>query len=152
MPRVRRGKRGFVLTQVLLAVMLLAAWGAMAMAHAAGAVQRASMAREALHVRLGMFAAIDLAFRPPDLGLLCLSSPLAPQEHSAGGGVELRWRHLGNGIIMAEVDVAGTRGGRLRTLIWMVPEVIEAGEGGIRCPSSRLRSLGRGSVIPRPGE
>lgn len=152
-PEVRPG---FVLPQVLLALSLVVVWGAMAMAQAMGSLHEAILTREALEMRLAIAVGTESARTPPDVALLCSSSPLAPhrrvQEHADGGSTAIRWWHLRDGIVLAEVQVVGGRGGRARSLLWMTPEVVESEEGGVRCAGSHLRTLADGSAIPKPGE
>lgn len=136
--------------------MLMAAWAGIALTFAADTARRAGMVHEALHVRVALSAAMALAFALPDSWQLCESSPTLPfrwvQGMPEGGKTELRWRYLGAGVVLAEIEVVGPRGGRANALLWMTGEVVEPSEAGPRCVESRLRTLGPGSVFPRPGE
>jgi hypothetical protein len=141
---------------VLLVVVLLSAYGAMALVQVAGPVRRARLAQEALQMRVSLLEGIERAMNPLNLPLLCLSAPLIPfremRATKPGGHVEIRWRHIGNGIILTEVDAVGPSDGRARAIFWLTPDSLERSEHGVRCVGSRLRPLASGALFPRPGE
>lgn len=137
-------------------VLLLAAWGVLTLAHATTAMQRALLARQSLQVRLASLTALDSALFPPDLPLLCLTDPLGTQHRSwqppAADRAELRWRYLGEGVILAEVDVIGAGAARIRHVVWLTPDSLAPSDSAGRCAGRRLRLLGPGAMMARPGE
>ncbi|MFZ9987207.1 MAG: hypothetical protein ACO3HV_05630 [Candidatus Nanopelagicales bacterium] len=141
---------------MLFVVMVLAAWGALGMAQATATAHRAHLVQEGLRVQITLASALDAALDPPDLAVLCLSAPLASMRVARSvpgrGRFELRWRHLGEAIVLAEIDAIGRGGGRVRALAWMTAEQVDRVDGVARCAGARLRPLAASSVVPRPGE
>lgn len=136
--------------------MLLASWGALTLAQATMTARRAAAARDALRVRLVSIVAADSVMHPPDLTLLCLSGPRGPQRLrrslAEGAWAEYRWRHLGGGIVLAELDLTGPGGARHHTLHWLIPDSVVRETGALRCAGSRLRPIGPEAGLLRPGE
>ena len=136
--------------------MILAAWGSLAMTAAADAVRQARMAQETLRAWVALASAIDAAPFPPDLALLCLSPPLAPVQRGWAVGLaeraEVRWRHVGDGIVLAEADAISSGGVRARALLWFRPALVAREDGMVRCPGTQLHPLPSSGVVSRPGE
>lgn len=136
--------------------MLAAAWGALLWSRALATAQRTAAMERRLRALLVLTREVATLRDPPDIGLLCLASPLAPsrtRRAAADGTVlERRWRHLGDAVILAELDVLDAGGGRLRVVAWVTPDSVERGAGGLRCGGGRLRTLASPSVVVRPGD
>lgn len=149
-------ERGFVLLQVLVVLSLLSAWVGMSLAQGVEAARRAQLARERLRVRLASVSGVARLEEPPALSLLCLATPQAAQHRvvtdPSGIRTEARWRHIGGGVVLAELDVTGPNAGRARAVAWLTPDSIESTPAGLRCPGSTLRPLGAAAIFPRPGE
>jgi|GEM_PF-1929257 len=149
-------ERGFVLLQVLVVLSLLSAWVGMSLAQGVESARRAQLARERLRVRLASISGVAQLEEPPALSLLCLASPQAAQHRvvtdPSGIRTEARWRHIGGGVVLAELDAVGPTEGRVRTLAWLLPDSLERRPTGLLCPGSTLRPLGSGALFPRPGE
>ena len=149
-------ERGFVLLQVLVVLSLLSAWVGMALAQGVESARRAQLARERLRVRLASVSGVAQLDEPPTLSLLCLASPQGAQHRvvtdPSGIRTEARWRHIGGGVVLAELDAIGPTAGRVRTLAWLLPDSLERRPTGLLCPGSTLRPLGSGALFPRPGE
>lgn len=124
--------------------------------HAASASAATRAGEERLAVRLAaqQVQAGPLA-HPPDLGLLCIAAPRSalhtPWTGEGGVRGDLRWRHVGRGIVLAELDVLGPRGARIRTLAWAIPDSVEGVEQGWRCGGDGLRPIAGSTVFERPG-
>lgn len=140
---------------MILVVLVLAAWGVLAVTQALNATRRASDAHEALRVRVMATNALALAEHPPDLPLLCLTGPLGAQRRSwpqaDDGRVEIRWRHVGHGVILVEVDAIGATLAQVRLIAWMTPDSLARSGVGRRCAGARLRPLTHDAVVSRPG-
>lgn len=135
--------------------MVVAAWGVLAFAQAMSAARRAGEAHEALRVRIMATHALESAGHPPNLTLLCLAGPLGPQRRSwpqaDGGRVEILWRHVGNGVILTEIDAIGATLARVRLIAWMTPDSLARSGVELRCAGARLRPLTHDAVVSRPG-
>lgn len=126
------------------------------MAHSAALAHRVRLMREALGGRLALHAALEAALAPPPPVALCGSTPTVPARwvapHRAGGRIEVRWRPLGPGILLSELDASMASGVRARSLLWSVVGP-EAGElTGFPCHEGPLRPTPLGGAFPRPGE
>lgn len=151
-----RPERGFVLLQVLVVLVLLSAWAALALAQALAVTRRAQMASEAVRLRLALSRGMEQVWEPPALSLLCLASPHLPQQRVLGESTGVwsasRWRHVGSGVILAELEAVAPTGGRARVIAWLVPDTLERRLTGVGCPGHSVRPLASGAIIPRPGE
>lgn len=140
----------------MVALTLMAAWGAIALSQAAQAARQAALAHDALRVRVVLASAREATLTPPNLPVLCQSEPLSPMRvmltDGSGVSTEVRWHHLGSGIILAKVDVRSHGSGRARLLRWLVPEQYSHREDGVHCDGSRLRAVAGDYAIPQPGE
>lgn len=136
--------------------MLAAAWSALLLRQSLAASQRAATMEQRLRAHLTLTQEVMGLRHPPDIGLLCLASPLTGfrtrRTDEDGMMLELRWRHLGRAIILAELDVIDPTGGRLRLIGWLTPDSVAHGVGGLRCGGGRLRALTSPAVVARPGE
>lgn len=136
--------------------MLAAAWGALLVSQAMAALQRTAAMERRLRAQLTLARDVTMLRDPPNIGLLCLASPLTTfrtrRTDADGTIVERRWRHLGGAIILAELDVLESGGGRMRAVAWLTPDSVSLGEGGLRCGGGRLRTLASPSAVIRPGE
>lgn len=136
--------------------MLVTAWGATALRHAMEAMRRADLSEEALRVRVAMDRGVQTIWSPPNLAWLCIASPLVPERQVdvsiAGVSVEVRWRHTGLGVILAEVDATGPKGGRSRSIFWLRADSVDAEQGSGRCGGRGLRALDSSPLWSRPGE
>lgn len=137
-------------------MVLAAAWGALLVAQSLAAIQRVVAMDQRLRAHLALTREAISLRHPPDIGLLCLAGPLAAvrtrRTNRDGITVDLRWRHLGRAIILAELDVLEPAGGRLRTITWLTPDSVVRGDGGLRCGGGRLHPLATPAAIARPGE
>lgn len=151
-----RSRQGFLLLQVLVVVSLMAAWAALVAARAGASVHQSALMLDDVRARLALGVGLEAILDPPDLPILCLSGPLTGVRRRwtlpDGGAIEVRWRHLGAAVILAEIDASGPAGGRRRSLAWLTPDSVEQSPGAMRCTGSRLRPLSSGAVFPRPGE
>lgn len=130
---------------VLVALMLLSA---LALSEAMLDWRVARFAADAVRARGAAMRGLAVVATPPDLAALCVSGPLAVQERSlppvAGTGARIRWRHLGGGVMRAEVQGTGLQGARHRVWALLVPDTTERVMGLFRCPAA-LR------LVPVPG-
>jgi hypothetical protein len=149
-------EHGFALLQVLVVLSLLSAWVGMALAQGFESARRAQLAHERLRVRLAHASGVARLGEPPTLALLCLAAPQAAQHwvvtDPSGVRTAARWRHVGDGVVLAELDAIGSTGGRVRTLAWLLPDSVERLPTGLHCPGSTLQPVGSGALFPRPGE
>lgn len=154
--RQRDHRGGFLLPQILFIVLWLSALAAIALGRASTAVQRSTVAMDALDAYRGLIFGLEVATTPPSVPDLCLSVPLRLWRQrwslDGGRGVEVRWRHVGAAVVLAEIDATGPRGARRRVLVWLVPDSVEQTPAGMRCYGSTLRPAAGGAIFARPGE
>lgn len=149
-------RRGFVLVQVLLVVLVVAAWSTLLLSQAAAAARAAGALEDLVHARIALAEGMLRIGRPPNLSMLCLSPPLTSHRvHlgvADGGSVEVRWRHLGDALVLAEVDAMGPGGARARRLAWLAADSVDRTGVGVRCAGSGLHPIGATAILARPGE
>lgn len=149
-------RRGFILVQVLLVVLVVAAWATLLLSQAAAAARTAGALEDQLQARIALAEGMLAVARPPDLRMLCLSPPLSSQRISRGaadgGAVVVRWRHLGDALVLAEVDAEGPLGARARRIAWLAADSIDRTADGVRCMGTGLHPIGVSAVVARPGE
>jgi hypothetical protein len=138
---VRRPRRGIALPAVLAVSVALAALAALALFDAAEGSRLAGLAGERALVRGVALEAAAAAAVPPDAGALCLRGPTAPLQGSArtsrGVRIQVAWRHLGDGLIRAEVELQGPRGTRERLLLLQRPDSATRDPGYLDCARAR---------------
>lgn len=144
------------LPAVLCAVLIVSAWAAFALTQALDEARRASIAFDRMRATQRLGEGIDAIDRPPDLALLCLtaaSSGVSVEREGADGTrLAVRWRHLGAGVVLAELAATGPLGGGIRTVAWLQVDSIDRDLSGVRCSGGRLRPLPGSSLMVRPGE
>lgn len=144
------------LPAVLCAVLIVSAWAAFALVQALDEARRASLAFDRMRATQRLGEGIDAIGRPPDLALLCLSGTTSGISVDRGGTdgtrLTLRWRHLGEGVVLAELAATGPLGGGVRAVAWLAVDSIDREPQGIRCRGGRLRPLPGSSLMIRPGE
>jgi hypothetical protein len=136
-----RPRRGIVLPVVLGVMVALALLSSMALFDALLEWRVSGLAADRVRARAAALEGLGAVATPPDLQSLCLQPPLARQEATRpaapGGTYRVVWRHLGGGLVRAEVDGVGTAGARSRLIALVVPDSAERGPGLFRCPSGR---------------
>ena len=134
-------RRGIILPVVLAVLVALALLSSLAMFDAVQEWRVAGLAADRVRARAAAVEGLGDAATPPDLAALCIRSPLAAEERSrvavGGGRLRVVWRHLGEGLVRAEVEGTGRTGARARLIALMVPDSGERVAGLFRCPDAR---------------
>jgi len=138
-----------VLPIVLAAIVSLGLIASLALFDAVQEWRVAGLADDQVLARAAALEGLDAVARPPDVAGLCLRSPLSVEmgagAASSGGRYRVRWQHLGDGLVRAEVEGQGRHGGRSRLIALVVPDTSERVSGLFRCPAaSRLVPAGPG--------
>ncbi len=124
---------------VLTALSLL---GALALTDAVQESRVASMAGDGVHARAALLEGLGVAAHPPDVTALCVQPPLASMTRSGAsqgrGRYGVVWRHLGWGLVLAEVEGRGVNGGRARLRLLLRPDTGSVVAGLYACPAARL--------------
>lgn len=139
-----RHRRGVALPIVLALLVALGLLSALAVTDALAEWRVATLAEDAVRARAAAEDALAVVGAPPDLALLCVSGPGAPQvrghARADGSAAAIRWRALGSGTVLVEIQGRGRFGARWRLLGWLAPDTVERDGGLLRCPAaSRLR-------------
>ena len=128
-----------VLPIVLAAIVALGLLASLALFDAVLEWRVAGLADDQVVARAAAVEGIDAVADPPDLEGLCVRPPLAWEERvgtAAGGGrFRVRWQHLGDGLVRAEVEGTGRIGSRARVIALVRPDSSERVSGLFRCPS-----------------
>jgi hypothetical protein len=151
-----RDRRGMVLVQVVFVVLLMGMWASVGLSRAAEALRRVIRAEEVGRVEEGVAMGLESLLEPPDLATLCHAGPRHAFQRSAtrpdGVTAVMRWRHLGAGMMLAEVDVMGRQGARARAIAWVVADSIDRSSALLTCRGTRLQLVGSEAFVTRPGE
>jgi len=130
-----------VLPIVLAAILALGLLGSLALFDAVLEWRVAGLADDRVLARAAAIEGTDAVSAPPDLAGLCVAPPLAWQERAgtaaAGGRYRVRWQHLGQGLVRAEVEGTGRIGARSRLVALVRPDSSERVSGLFRCPAAR---------------
>ncbi|MCE9600725.1 MAG: hypothetical protein K8S21_00740 [Gemmatimonadetes bacterium] len=125
---------------VLAAILALGLLASLALFDAVLEWRVAGLADDQVLARAAAVEGTDAVADPPDLGGLCVRPPLAWEERvgtTAGGGrFRVRWQHLGDGLVRAEVEGTGRIGARSRVIALVRPDSSERASGLFRCPSA----------------
>ena len=134
-------KRGMVLPIVLAAIIALGLLGSLALFDAVLEWRVAGLADDQVLARSALIEGTDAVADPPDLAGLCVRPPLAWEERvgqtDRGGRYRVRWQHLGDGLVRAEVEGSGRIGARARVIALVRPDSSERVSGLFRCPVAR---------------
>lgn len=130
-----------VLPIVLAAILALSLLASLALFDAVLEWRVAGLADDQVLARAAALEAVDAIAEPPDLVGLCVRPPLDWVERiggTAGGGrYRVRWQHLGDGLVRAEVEGTGRIGARARMIALVRPDSAERVSGLFRCPVAR---------------
>lgn len=125
---------------VLAAIVVLGLLSSLALFDAVLEWRVAGLADDQVVARAAAVEGTDAVADPPDLGGLCVRPPLAWEERAgttaAGGRYRVRWQHLGDGLVRAEVEGTGRIGARSRVIALVRPDSSERVSGLYRCPSA----------------
>lgn len=140
---------------VLAAIVSLGLLASLALFDAVQEWRVAGLADDQVLARVAVMEGLDAVARPADLAGLCLRSPLAVRTAagpaSSGGRYRVRWQHLGDGLVRAEVEGLGRSGGRSRLIALVVPDSSARVSGLFRCPvATRLVPAGPGWLETHP--
>lgn len=126
---------------VLAAILALSLLASLALFDAVLEWRVAGLADDQVLARAAALEAVDVVAEPPDLAGLCLRPPLDWVEReggtAAGGRYRVRWQHLGEGLMRAEVEGTGRIGARARMIALVRPDSSERVSGLFRCPVAR---------------
>ena len=152
---MRGARRGFILPVVLGAIMALGLLSSLALFDAVQEWRVAGLADDQVLARAAVLQGVDAVAHPPDLPGLCVRPPLASVAATgpgAGGGAWLvRWRHLGDGLVRAEVEGRGRAGSRARVMALVVPDSGGRSSGLYGCAAAtRLVPAGPGWLEGHP--
>ncbi len=144
-----------VLPIVLAAIVSLGLLASLALFDAVQEWRVAGLADDQVLARVAAMEGLDAVSRPADLAGLCLRSPLSAEvaagSASSGGRYRVRWQHLGDGLVRAEVEGLGRNGGRSRLIALVAPDSSERVSGLFRCPAAgRLIPAGPGWLETHP--
>ena len=133
-------RRGVVLPIVLAAILALGFLASLALFDAVLEWRVAGLAEDQVVARAAAVEGTDAVADPPDLPGLCVRPPLAWEERAGttvgGGRFLVRWQHLGDGLVRAEVEGTGRIGARARVIALVRPDSSERVSGLFRCPSA----------------
>lgn len=128
-----------MLPAVLAVLVLLAMLAALALLEAARESRVAALGMDRLTARSAAIEGLSRVWFPPDLPGLCLQPPVfqRTQVLSAAGGASIRlgWRHLGHGLIRAEVEGVGPQGARQRVRAFLRPDSL-TGDPPVGCAAA----------------
>jgi hypothetical protein len=152
---MRSARQGIALPVVLGVVVVLSALSALALFDAVQESRVAALAQDRVVARAAALEGISRLWQPLDLALLCLSPPVSAQRATvalpSGARLTVRWRHLGEGLVVAEVEGRGVRDTRHRLRGYLTPDSVERVGGLLRCPAAtRLRTAGPGWLGGHP--
>lgn len=152
---MRGARRGFILPVVLAAIVALGLLAGLALFDAVQEWRVASLADDRALARAALLEGLDAVARPPALAALCVSPPLAAQSvagtAAGGGGWQVRWQHVGEGLVRAEVTGRGRTGAASRALALVVPDSVTRASGLLQCATAtRLVPAGAGWIEAHP--
>lgn len=152
---MRGARRGFILPVVLAAIVALGLLAGLALFDSVQEWRVAALADDQAIARAALLEGVDAVARPPALATLCVSPPLAMQagEGSAAGGGrwQVRWGHVGEGLVRAEVTGRGPAGSASRALALVVPDTVVRVSGLLQCASAtRLVPAGAAWIEAHP--
>ncbi|MBP7549630.1 MAG: hypothetical protein KA761_05040 [Gemmatimonadaceae bacterium] len=153
---MRGDRRGIILPAVLASLVLLALLSSLALFDAVQEWRVAGLGDDQLVARAALFEGVDRVASPGDLPLLCVSAPSARQlatgAASGGGRFQVRWSHLGGGLVRAEVEGFGRSGARSGAIALVRPDSTDHLAGMVVCSrATRLDPAGPGWLVTRPG-
>lgn len=144
---MRSDRRGMALPTVIAVLTALALLSALALFDAVQESRVASLAGDRVQAQAALLEGLAAAARPPALATLCVQPPLAAMTRSGAsvgrGRYGVVWRHLGRGLVLAEVEGRGAQGGRARVRLLLRPDSGAVVSGLYGCPAAaRLRPAG----------
>ena len=129
-----------VLPIVLAAILALGFLASLALFDAVLEWRVAGLAEDQVVARAAAVEGTDAVADPPDLAGLCIRPPLAWEERAGttvgGGRFLVRWQHLGDGLVRAEVEGTGRIGARARVIALVRPDSSKRVSGLFRCASA----------------
>jgi hypothetical protein len=129
------------LPTVIAVVTALALLGALAVFDAVQESRVASLAGDRVEARAALLEGIAAASNPPSVVALCVQPPLAAMTRSGAsvgrGRYGVVWRHLGRGLMLAEVEGRGVRGARARLRLLLRPDSGAVVSGLYSCPAAQ---------------
>jgi hypothetical protein len=129
------------LPTVIAVVTALALLAALALFDAVQESRVASLAGDRVHARAALLEGLGAAAHPPSLAALCVQPPLAATTQTGAsvgrGRYGVVWRHLGRGLVLAEVEGRGAQGGRARLRLLLRPDSGAVVAGLYGCPAAR---------------
>jgi hypothetical protein len=129
------------LPTVIAVVTALALLAALALFDAVQESRVASLAGDRVHARAALLEGLGAAAHPPSLAALCVQPPLAATTQTGAsvgrGRYAVVWRHLGRGLVLAEVEGRGAQGGRARLRLLLRPDSGAVVAGLYGCPAAR---------------
>lgn len=138
---MRSDRRGMALPTVIAVVTALALLAALALFDAVQESKVASLAGDRVHARAALLEGLGAAAHPPSLAALCVQPPLAATTQTGAsvgrGRYGVVWRHLGRGLVLAEVEGRGAQGGRARLRLLLRPDSGAVVAGLYGCPAAR---------------
>lgn len=148
-------RQGIALPMVLLVSTALAVLASLAAVGALQAWRVTQFAEDALRAEIAAVNALRGARRPGGLEWLCLQPKhvvvRAVADSSRLAWAELRWRHLGSGLVRVEVDGVGVRGSRQRRALDLRPDSLPPPGPWLGCPGAvELAPAGEAPRIPVP--
>lgn len=136
---------GIALPMVLMVLVALGMLSSLALGDAMLAARVASLAEDELRARAAVLGGDSALRHPPDLLLLCLQPPAAPQRRvliqADSSRVEISWWMAASGLVRAQVTGVGPGGGRHRRLAWMRPDSLVPLDPRPGCPDA-------GALVP----
>ena len=125
---------------VLAAILALGFLASLALFDAVLEWRVAGLAEDQVVARAAAVEGTDAVADPPDLAGLCIRPPLAWEERAGttvgGGRFLVRWQHLGDGLVRAEVEGTGRIGARARVIALVRPDSSKRVSGLFRCASA----------------
>jgi len=133
-------RRGIALPIALAAMTALGLLSGLALFDAVQEWRVAMLAADRLRAHAARLEGHRLAARPAALASLCVRPPLAEVVATGqaldGGRYVVTWRHLGSGLVLAEVEGRGRTGGRERDRLLLRPDSGRLVGGLYGCPEA----------------
>lgn len=132
------------LPTVIAVLTVLALLGSLALFDAVQESRVASLAGDGVQARAALLEGLGVAAHPPSVAALCVQPPLASMTRSGAslgrGRYRVVWRHLGRGLVLAEIEGRGVNGGRARLRVLLRPDTGAVVAGLYGCPAAQRLS------------